>query len=153
MQDYIMRMIEQFVQAIASVMLRRKAGEYHAARKEAQTALRYFLKINTDLLFVYDSSQILNFLKDFSDSIEPEKCVVTADLFYELALVEEAEKNLEMAIHLKKTALHLYVEGILASPKFQTKDYLLKTKTLLENLKNTSLSEEIISKTDQILNL
>jgi len=144
MQDYIMRMIEQFVQAIVSIMRRRKSGEYQEARKEAQVALRYFLKINTDLLFVYDSEQILEFLRDFSGHLETEKCVLTADLLYELALVEEAEKSLQMAIHLKRIALHLYVVGIMDQSRFQIPDYFLKIRQLIEELKRESLSEEAI---------
>jgi len=103
MQDYIMRIIEQFVQAIESIMRRRKAGEYQEARKEAHSALRYFLRMNTDLLFLYDREQVLGFLMDSTDRIDIEKCVLTADVLYELALVEESERKVETALHLKIT--------------------------------------------------
>ncbi|SRR3989339_2205065 len=152
MQDYIMRIIEQFVQAIVSIMRRRKSGEYQEARKEAQGALRYFLKMNTDLLFVYDSKQVLEFLRDFSGHIETEKCVLTADLLYELALVEEAEKNLQLAVHLKKIALHLYVVGIPDQPRFQVANYFLKIRLLIEDLNNESISDDVITSLRQYKN-
>lgn len=39
-KDYIMRIVEQFVQAILAIMHRRKAGEYKEAREQVRTTAK-----------------------------------------------------------------------------------------------------------------
>lgn len=143
-RDYIMRIVEQFVQAILNIMQRRKAGEYKEAKEQVRTAARYLLRIDIDLLLLYDDEYIIENFKDFMHQLETEKCVLGADLFHELALVEEAEQQQAAALRLKALCLYLYTLGIPKEPQFQEAQYFEKVSTLMEELKEYPLSEKSI---------
>ena len=135
-KDYIMRIVEQFVQAILAITRRRKAGEYKEAREQIQTAARYLLRTDIDLLLLYDNEYILDHFKDFSNSLETEKCVLAADLFHELALIEEAEHQPAVALRLKMLCLRLYTTAIPKEPQFQKDQYFEKITILIKELKD-----------------
>lgn len=141
-KDYIMRIIEQFVQAILSIMRRRKAEDYKEARELVRTTGRYLLRMDIDLLLLYDPDQILDHFKDFANRLETEKCVLSADLFHELALIEEAEKQPAAALRLKVLCLHLYTTGLPKEQQFQNPQYVEKVAALIEELKDQPLSEK-----------
>lgn len=143
-QDYIMRIVEQLVQAILAIMQRRKAGEYKEAREQVKTAVRYLLRTDLDLLLLYDNERILDHFKDLADRLETEKCVLGADLFYELALIEEAEQQSASAIRLKELCLYLYAIGLPKESQFQEPQHFEKISALIKGLRNQQLSEKAI---------
>lgn len=106
--DYILRMIEQFAQAIAAIVLRRKSGQHKEALEQIQTTSRYYLKMELDTLLGYTPEQIVEELKD------PHKCQLCADLLYELALISEAKGQNEAALILKANCARL---NQIAAPK------------------------------------
>src|ERR1700722_12766551 len=140
--DYIMRIIQQFVQAILAIMRRRKAGEYKEAREQIRTAARYFLRTDINLLLLYNDEGILDHFKDSGNCLEFEKCVLGADLFYELALIEEAEKQPAAALRLKMLCLYLYTIAVPKKQQFQKPHYFEKISALIKELKDQPLSEE-----------
>ncbi len=143
-KDYIMRIIEQFVRAILAIMRRRKSGDYKEARELVRTTGRYLLRTNIDLLLLYHPDQILDHFKDFSNRLETEKCVLGADLFHELALIEEAEQQPAAAIRLKILCLHLYTIAIPKEREFQTPQYFEKVSKLADELIDQPLSSNIL---------
>lgn len=142
--DYIMRIIAQFVQAILSIMRLRQAKEYKEAREVVRTTGRYLLRMDINLLLLYDHDQILDHFRDLSNELETEKCVLSADLFYELALIEEAEQRPAAALRLKNLCLHLYTIAIPLEEQFQTAQYFEKVTGLAAELVNQSLSPKIL---------
>lgn len=142
-KDYIMRIVEQFVQAILAIMSRRKAGEYKEAREQVRTTARYLLRTDVDLLLLYDNEHILDHFKDFAHRLETEKCVLGADLFHELALIEEAEQQAAVALRLKTLCLYLYTMALPKEQQFQEPQYFEKVTALIEELKTQLLSEKI----------
>jgi len=143
-QDYIMRMIEQFVQALIASMHRRKAGEYKEAREQVQNATRYLLRTDIHLLLLYTDEYILDHFKDLTNCFETEKCVLGANLFHELALIEEAERQDATALRLKTLCLYLYTIGLPKEQQFQKTHYFEKVAALIKELKNQSLSEKAL---------
>ncbi len=141
-QDYIMRIVEQFVQALLAIMHRRKAGEYKETREQVRIAARYFLRMDLDLLLLYDHEYMLAHFKDFAGRLETDKCVLGADLFYELAMIEEAEKQSECALRLKELCLYLYSIGLPKEVRFQKTHYFEKVSSLIEALRNQPFSEQ-----------
>ncbi len=142
-KDYIMRIVEQFVQALLAIMRRRKAGEYKEAREQVRTTARYLLRTDIDLLLLYDNEHILDHFKDFAHRLETEKCVLGADLFHELALIEEAEQQTTAALRLKTLCLYLYTMALPKEQQFQEPQYFEKVAALIEELKTQPLSEKI----------
>ncbi|MGC1879233.1 MAG: hypothetical protein WA678_07655 [Rhabdochlamydiaceae bacterium] len=140
--DYIMRIVERFVQALVAIMCRRKAEDYKEARQLIRTTSRYLLKMDIDLLLLHNPDQVLDHFTDFSNCLETEKCVLSADLFHELALIEEAEDNTVMALRLKSLCLHLYTAAIPKEQQFQEPQYFEKIEALIEELKDQPLSEK-----------
>ena len=140
--DYIMRIIEQFVQALLTIMRRRKAEDYKEARELVRTTGRNLLRMDIDLLLLYNPNQILDHFKDFSNCLETERCVLGADLLHELALIEEAERRPTVALRLKILCLHLYTTGIPKEPQFQEPQYYEKVAALIEELKDQPLFEK-----------
>ena len=143
-QDYIMRIIEQFVQAIIAIMRRRKAGEYKEAREQVRTAARYLLRTDIDLLLLYADEYILDHFKDFTNCLETEKCVLGADLFHELALIEEAENQVANALRLKTLCLYLYTIALPKEQQFQETQYFEKVAALIKELEDQPLSEKAL---------
>ena len=128
--DYIMRIIEQFVQALIAIIKRRKAGEYKEVVQDIKKAGRYYLKIDVDILLFSSPDQILENFKDSNDELDTEKCVLAADLLYELALVKEAQQQMEEALRLKQICLHLYETALPKEPYFQTPERFEKIALL-----------------------
>ena len=143
-KDYILRILEQFVQALLSIMRRREAKEYKEAREMVRTTGRYLLRMDIDVLLLFPLDQILEHFKDFSHQLETERCVLAADLFYELALIEEAEKQHEAALRLKTLCLYLYTIAMPAEEQFQTASYFEKVSKLAEELAGISLPLKIL---------
>lgn len=144
-KDYIMRIVEQFVQAILAIMRRRKAGEYKEAREQVRTAARYLLRMDIDLLLLFNDEHVLDHFKDFANRLDTEKCVLGADLFYELAMIEEAEKQSDRALRLKELCLYLYTVGLPKEVQFQKAQYFEKVSSLIEALRNQPLSEQTLA--------
>jgi hypothetical protein len=142
--DYIMRIIAQFVQALLSIMRLRQAKEYKKAREVVRTTGRYLLRMDINLLLLYDQDQVLDHFRNLSNELETEKCVLSADLFYELALIEEGEHRPAAALRLKSLCLHLYTIAIPLEEQFQTAQYFEKVTQLSEELANQSLSPKIM---------
>ena len=142
-KDYIMRIVEQLVQAILAIMRRRKNGEYKEAREQARTAVRYLLRMDIDLLLLFDNEHVLNRFKDFANRLDTERCVLGADLLQELALIEEAEQQTAIAKRLKVLCLYLYMTALPKEHQFQKPEYLEKVADLIKELKDQPLSEEV----------
>ena len=141
-QDYIMRIVEQFVQAILAIRKLRIAGKEAEAREQIQIAARSLFRADLDLLLLYNHEHRLDYFSDLSGRLDTEKCVLGADLFYELALVEEGKAN---AFHLKKLCLYLYAKGIPKEAQFQHSLYFEKVSALIEELSDQPLSEIVLS--------
>lgn len=144
-KDYILRIVEQFIQAIIAIMNRRKAGEYKEAREQVRTAARYLLRTDIDLLLLYTDEYILDHFKDFTNCLETEKWVLGADLFHELALIEEAENQATNALRLKTLCLYLYTIALPKEQQFQGTQYFEKVAALIKELKDQPLSEKALA--------
>ncbi len=141
MQDYIMRIIEQFIEAILLITRLRKKGEYKEAREKIRTTAHYLLRTDIDLLIYYKDEQILNHFND-AGHLNTEKCILAADLFYELALIEEAENKPANALRFKMLCTYLYTTSLPKEIKFQKSEYFEKISTLIEELKDQNFSEK-----------
>lgn len=144
MNDYIMKIVEQFVQALLTITQRRKAHDYQEARQLVRTTGRSLLRMDIDILLLLTDDQILDQFKDFAGQLETQRCVFGADLFYELALIEEAELRTHAAKRLKTLSLYLYTHAIPKEPQFQQTAYYEKISALIEELEGSPLSDEAL---------
>ena len=87
--DYIMRIVQQFIQMLVSIIQKRKAGKHGEAIGEVQTASASLFKDRPValLLLLSDPKQIPDLFGDsVTGEIDTERCVLAADLLHELAL-------------------------------------------------------------------
>jgi hypothetical protein len=140
-----MRIVEQFSQAILAIMQCRKAGDYKEAREQIRITGRHLLRMDIDLLLLYHPDQILDHFTDIAGRLETQKCVLGADLLYELALIEEALQRSEDALRLKVVCIHLYAAALPKDLQFQKSQYFEKVAALKEELKDQSFSEKVLA--------
>ena len=67
-----------------------------------------------------------------------------ADLFHELALIEEAENQVANALRLKTLCLYLYTIALPKEQQFQKTQYFEKVAVLIKELKDQPLSEKAL---------
>lgn len=144
-KDYIMRIVEQFAQAILGIISRRQAGQYQEARKQIHTTARHLLRMKIDSLHFLSLAQVLDLFRDFTNRLDTEKCVLCADLLRQLACVEEAENHKEIAQRLKVYSLYLYTTALPEESQFQTLQYFENVKALSKELENHTLPQEVQS--------
>ncbi|MCB1110370.1 MAG: hypothetical protein KDK64_05270 [Chlamydiia bacterium] len=107
-----MKIIQQFVQALIGIVKLRKAEQYEEAEKEIQTASRFYLKINPELLMMGSEEWLLDQID------EVERRMIAADLLYEQGLIQEGKRNNGSSFF--KRALTLYeAAGQLGEPKVE----------------------------------
>lgn len=132
--DYIMRIIEQFVQSIVAIVQRRKAGDYKEAYEQIQKASRYYLRTDIELLLLYSPDQIIDLFKDSTNYLDAPRCILCADLLQELALINEALNLNVEAIRIKSTCLSLYKSAVLENKDCQTSENFEKISILEREL-------------------
>ncbi len=142
-KDYIMRIVEQFVKLLLSIISFRKSGNFEKAMEDIQTASKCFLKTDLSLLLYYDPEQLLDHFRNYLNELDSEKCIFCADLLYEYALICEAKQQNDEALRLKIACLHLFTSALPKEKQFQTKQYLEKVAALAAELKDIPIPEYI----------
>jgi hypothetical protein len=107
-----------------------------------QSASRYYLQTEIDILLSYSPEKLVDYFKDAANTLDSEKCVICADLLYEFALICEAKDYKEAAQGIKTSCLHLYKTVVPKEAQFQKKLYLERMAVLvkeLEEAKNLNL--------------
>ncbi len=147
-KDYILKIIEQFTEAIGAIISRKKAKKFNEAKELIHKTAKHLLRIDIDLLLLYNPDQILDHFIDFSHRLETERCILSADLLLELALIEEASIQPEIALRLKELCLQLYIAALPKEISFQTPEYFEKVAILTKELQSYPLSEKALINID-----
>jgi len=125
-KDYIMRMIEQFMQVLLSIAAARKAGKHDEAFIQIQDASRVYLEKDITSLVTYTPTQLLDYFRKNDKDIDAEHSLMCADLILEMALISDAQKFDTASVKLKLLSLHLYINTLLAEIRWRTPDNLKK---------------------------
>src|SRR5271166_3596111 len=99
--DYIIRIIEQFIQAIVAIVKARKAGNYEEAFHQIQNASQLYLQADIITLLNKTPEQLLEHFKSGTKYFDAEQCVVCSDLLYETALICESKQCEDLSLHTK----------------------------------------------------
>jgi hypothetical protein len=148
-KDYIMRMIEQFVDSLASIIRTRIAGKYEQAFEEIQLASQCYLSTDISSLIHYTPQQLLDFFREDSSKLDTEKGIICADLLQELALISEEKDFLNVSLRLKILSLNLYLSIIPLDKQFQTEEYMGKITNLTDGLDEQLLPREVLLNLNQ----
>lgn len=139
--DYIIRIIEQFVQAIVAIVTARKAGNYEEAFHQIQNASQRYLKTDISSFLTKTPEQLLEHFKGSSKHLDTEQSIFCADLLYETALICESKKIEDLSVRSKILCLHLYLNAIPLEKQFQTTSYKERVNELIKELETKALPE------------
>lgn len=122
--DYIIRIIEQFVKALAGIIRLRKEGHHEEAYQEIQKVSQKFLDMDIANLLKKSPEQLLERFRNEYNQIDADRAILCADLLYELALLSQAQHYEDVSLKIKKMCLYLYQNAIPFDKAYQTAHYL-----------------------------
>lgn len=141
--DYIIRIIEQFIQAIVAIVRARKAGNYEEAFHQIQNASQRYLHTDIASFLNKTPEQLLEHFKGGGKHLDAEQCIVCADLLYETALICESKQCEDLSLHSKISCLHLYLNAIPKEKQFQTQSYMERVNDLIKELEDKAISGSV----------
>lgn len=141
--DYIMRMIEQFMQALISIIRARKAENYEEAFHQIQNASKRYLNKDIVEFLKMNHDEVLGHFKYDGKNIDADQCIICADLLYETALVCKSERREDLSIQAKISALNLYLNAIPMEKEYQALSYMSKVNELTTDLENHVLPNSV----------
>lgn len=143
-RDYIMRIIEQFVQALLAIVKARKARNCEEAFHQIQDASNRYLYSDISIFLKMSPEQLWEHFKDGGKYSDTEQCIICAELIYETALIFESKQCVDLSFHSKILSLYLYLNIIPMEKQFQTQYYLDKVHDLIVDLENQVIPETVV---------
>lgn len=141
--DYIIRIIEQFIQAIVAIVKARKAGNYEEAFHQIQNASQRYLNTDISAFLNKTPKQLLEHFKCGTKYFDTEQCIFCGDLLFETALICEAKQSEDLSLLAKILCLHLYMNAIPKDKQFQTQAYMEKVNGLIKDLEGKTIPESV----------
>ena len=137
-QDYIMRLIEQFIKALAKILLNKKADNYRDALQNIDKAYSGILGLDSKLIDISSAEDIISLLKLPGDSTALSiKYIVAAKLIKEKAEINSLlnSDSLNLKFEYQKS-LSLFLEGYLSNKDedFKLEDYYKDVEELADKL-------------------
>lgn len=126
--DYVMRIIQQFVQALVSIAKLRREKKYEQAEEKLALASRFYLKLDSELLFMGSEKWLLDHFTGFDGSLEAERCLMAADLLYEETRILQAKKSPDHQMEMR--CLALYEAALPLCKELQTEERLSHVESL-----------------------
>ena len=130
-RDYVLRLIEQFARAVASVIRLRSTGEPKAAQVELAHLSQGFLGIDAKLLLSLSDGELLSLFAG-SGELDSGRAVVAQQILFEEAAIQEALGDATLAQVYRLRGLSLLLEVLTTDPRFRTPEYLADLTRLLE---------------------
>lgn len=137
-KDYIMRMIELLGQAIAEVVLKRKAKDEAAAQQLLDQVSTEHLGLPLTLVISQPPSQLKAMLS-LDGELDPGKCLVAGELFGQAAALRQHHGEAE-ALRLK--SLDFFMSGYRVLPEKERRLYAEKIATLIETLEDHAFEDQ-----------
>lgn len=140
-QDYIMRLIEQFVKALAKILFNKKAGNYGDTIQNIDKAFNGIIGLDSKLIDISSAENIISLLKLPGDNTALNvKYIIAAKLIKEKADIKSLDnsENFNSQFEYQKS-LSLFLEGYLSKKDedFKLEDYYKDVEELAEKLKDS----------------
>ncbi|MBA3236875.1 MAG: hypothetical protein H0T62_00805 [Parachlamydiaceae bacterium] len=142
-RDYIMRIMEQFIQAVLAIVMARKAKNFEEAFYQIQNASQRYLLTDIADFLKMSPEKLLEHFKENGKYIDIEQCIMCAELLYETALIGDALKQKDLSRISKILSFHLYLNVIPIEKRFQAHPYMDKVIELKHDLENEVLPETV----------
>jgi len=132
-EDYLIRMINMALVAIAKILQLKAAGMYQEAQNLIDVNLEELLGLNASMIKNLDDESLLSILRKQSE-MDKERMIVVAALFKEEGDILEQRGQTEESQRSYTRALILYMEGGLADDGARTDEVMEKVNFLGEKL-------------------
>ena len=136
-RDYVLRLIEQFARAVASVIRLRSAGDSKAAQVELAHLSQGFLGIDAKLLLSLSDGELLSLFVG-SGELDSGRAVVAQQILSEEAAIQEALGDAALTQVYRLRGLSLLLEVLTTDLRFRTPEYLADLTRLLEMVGDVS---------------
>ena len=136
-RDYVLRLIEQFARAVASVIRLRSTGESKAAQVKLAYLSQGFLGIDAKLLLSLSDGELLSLFAGTGE-LDSGRAVVAQQILSEEAAIQEALGNAGLTQVYRLRSLSLLLEVLATDLRFRTPEYLADLNRLLEMVGDVS---------------
>lgn len=140
-KDYLMRMIDTLLKALAKLAFSKDAKDYKTAFSELNNVTKEFFGLDLNFVDNISDEQLINLIGK-NELLLPGNCYVFGVLFNEEAEIYELQNNMERAIILYERSLSLFVEGLKNSPTVIEPDHLNKINLLTSKLNGFEITIE-----------
>ena len=145
-KDYIMRMIEQFMNVFNQIIFKKEIQKFDEALQDIDKALETSTGITPELLQNLNEDAVLELLQG-TPGVLAAKCYIIAELYFQQSEIFEARGNdIEMAVPGDLEALSFYLEALLREPDFRTSQIFDKVAKLINKTKEFSYSPRLLKK-------
>lgn len=139
--DYLMRLIEQFTQALAIALGFQRARDYPKALSVIRNTLQQIFGVDPGFLDTIHEEDLLILLKS-GGAIDPDRTVMIAALQKLTGEIYETQGLEEEAYYAYLKSLALYLEVLLSDGDTLLKDYIPEIDSLLAKFTDYDLSCE-----------
>ncbi len=148
-QDFIMRLIEQFVKALAKILLDKRAGNYGETLQNIDKAFNGIIGLDSKLIDISSAENIISLLKLPGDNTALNiKYIIAAKLIKEKADIKSLDNSEDFNLQFEyQKALSLFLEGYLNNKDedFPLEAYYKDVEELTDKLED-NISAEVRAK-------
>ena len=142
-EDYFMRMINQMVMVLASIIGLRKAGQYQEAHQLINQSLEQLLGIDSQLIKQMDESSLLKVITT-QGALDSDRLYNIAELYEQEGHVYTDQEDITLANADYHRALIFYLEIALSEGYQDYPELPHKIRELYERLENQELPVETL---------
>jgi Family of unknown function (DUF6483) len=139
-EDYLMRMINQALAALAAMVGLKTAWRYQEAEHLFYETLESLFGLRAGLLLQLDDDRLIDMMT-YQGDLNLQLLVVVADLFREEGEIQQARGNLSSARNHALRALNFYLEAILSGQAAPDADLSGKAERLIQSLLGVPLPD------------
>lgn len=140
-EDYLIRMINLALAALASIVGLKTAGQYYEAFIEIDRTLEQLLGLRADLIRRLDDSSILTALT-VQGALDVDRLWIVAELYKEEGDVFTAQNNLAQSYWSYLRSLNFYLHGVLEGGGKHLPEPIEEIKALVLTLQGYELPPE-----------
>ncbi|MHB1686774.1 MAG: DUF6483 family protein [Ignavibacteriaceae bacterium] len=138
-KDYLMRMIDTLVKALAKLVFLKDAKDYKTALTEINNMTKEFFGLDLNFVNNISDEQLIDLIGK-NELLLPGNCYVFAVLIKEEAELFELQNESQKSLNLYERSLALFVEGLKNSPTIIEPGHLDKINFVIEKLKVREIS-------------
>ena len=132
-KDYLMRMIDTLVKALAKLIFLKDAKDYNAALAELNNITKEFFGLDLNFIDNISDKQLFDLIGK-NELLLPGNCYVFGVLMKEEGELFEIQGSKNRAINLYERSFSLFIEGLKNSPTIIEPDHLNKINLLILKL-------------------